>query len=400
MAPVLKRIGRLTASYAALILPMVIGFPNRSSRLSANLNGSMLPELLGHEGELANVSRTRRSLNKAMSQSAAYFTESVIDSVCRLHADEMQACRSAVDPYMLRCESGRCLHMDLERIKVTGSTAVELPNKFQLDCAFELYKRSPAFPLRGLRGTIARFQKGGRYAAYRDFILQLMLANCVEDRKLGDFEAFMRKYLFLAAIQYKSYLMLDNWKAKLQNMIELSQFVFVDKIERSLVQIIAKIATKSILGTPANAFDPYAECFPAYLNSLCVGHEKFAHLYSSVVFIALRSSISNTRHLELSARNQKLEPWKKFYNRYVTPVFGLFKGMYGYMSSRVMKSLGRGKPHAPANGESRSVIRHRNIADIPLDSGVSSSGGKSHGPHGQPMQPVKEKSKPSRQVRG
>nr|AIN51396.1 RAP-1b [Babesia sp. Hebei] len=400
MALVSKRLARLTALYAALMVPMVIGFPTRSSRLSSNLSGSMFPESLGHEDAIANVSHTRKRLNKAMSQSAAYFTEAVIESVCKLHADEMQACRSVVEPYMLRCEGGKCLHLDLERVEVTGGTGMELPNKFQLDCAFELYKRSPAFPLKALRGIIARFQKGGRYTAYRDFVLQLMLANSVGDGKSSDFESFMRKYLFLAAIQYKTYLMLDNWKAKLQNMIEMSQLFFVDKIERSLVQIIAKIAPKSILGTPANAFEPYAKSFSAYLNSLWVGHEKFAHLYSSVVFIALRSSISNTRHLELSARNQKLVPWKNFYNKFVTPIFGVFKGMYSYVSSKVRKSFGRGKGHASGTGELGAGDRHPNRAAIPLESGVSSSGTESHGGQSQPTQPVEGKGKPIRQVRG
>ncbi|GBE60387.1 rhoptry-associated 1, putative [Babesia ovata] len=339
MAAGLKRIMRVLALYATLFVPLVFGVSNRTSRLSTDVSGGMPSESLGHEDAVANVSRARQRLNKAMSQSAAYFTAVVIDSVCKAHRNEMEACRSAAEPYMVRCEDGDCLHIDMESIEVSGSTGVPLPNKFQMDCAFELYKRSPAFPFRPLRGILARFQKGGRYTAYRDFILQLMLAN-VEEGASNDFEAFMKKYLFMAAVQYKTYLMLENWKVKLQNLTDLSHFVFVDKIERSLVQIIVQTAPKSAIGTPVSAIEPYVKNFAAYLNSFRANHQRFADLYSSVVFIALRSSISNTRHMELRAKDHKLEPWKNFYRKYVMPVFGAFKGVYGYVSGKLMNSFG------------------------------------------------------------
>nr|AAB72095.1 RAP-1b [Babesia bigemina]AAN84516.1 putative rhoptry protein RAP-1b 13-14 variant [Babesia bigemina] len=336
MAPVLKRVVSL---YAALAVPLVLSVSYRTPRLSRGMNVDMPSESLGQEDAVANVSRVRQRLNKAMSQSAAYFSTVVMDSVCNGRRSEMEACRSALQPYMARCEDGDCLHIDMESIEVSGSTSVPLPNKFQLDCAFELYKMSSAFPFRAFRGIVARFQKGGRYTAYRDFILHLMLAN-VEEGTSSDFETFMKKYLFMAAVQYKTYLMLENWKVKLQNMTDLSHFIFVDKIERSLVQIIVQTAPKSAIVTPISAIEPYVKSFAAYINSFRLNHERFAELYSSVVFIALRSSISNTRHKELRARDHKLEPWKNFYRKYVMPVFGAFKGMYSYVSGKVVNSFG------------------------------------------------------------
>lgn len=152
-------------------------------------------------------------------------------------------------------------------------------------------------------------QKGGRYVAYKQFLLHLLMANFDEKKGGSQLDFFMRKYFFMAAVYYKTYLMLDNWKARIQNLTRFSQVFFASGIQKSLTKIIANNVTKAVIGISPEEIKLYMKYFPEYIATFRARMNTFAKAYTAIVVIALHSSITNIRHLQTSATRFLGQPW-------------------------------------------------------------------------------------------
>ncbi|KAK1936048.1 rhoptry-associated protein 1 (RAP-1) [Babesia divergens] len=282
----------------------------------------MVGDALDNADTLLNDVNCGKHLENAMKHVARTQYNDIMRIVCMKHAPEKVDCVKTLRKYLQRCSKGDCFRLDDQFLdRSDRSHLIKLPNKYQLDAVFALYKKSDIYPINGFTENLRMsLRKGGRYIAYKQFLLHLFMANFDEDKGGSKLDCFMRKYFFMAAVYYKTYLMLDDWKARIQNLTRYSQVFFASGIQQALTQIIANNVTKAVIGISPEEIKPYMKCFPEYIATFRARMNTFAKAYTAIVVIALRSSITNIRHLQTSAARYLGQPWVNLYNRLLKPV--------------------------------------------------------------------------------
>nr|QHZ00930.1 rhoptry-associated protein 1c [Babesia bigemina] len=253
-------------------------------------------------------------IEKAMQEEIGLINDDSIAEMCLGSKDEHH-CASQIAAYVARCKEGNCLTIDaVGKPQNKAYKQLVLPDPYQLHAAFLLFKNCRRNESRHWMDRFwMRFKRGGRYAAYYSFSLNLLRRNLF----LGDDEnalhGFVQKYFYMTAIYYKTYLSLDAINAKIFNKIALAKHILGPKIKRALRKIVEANKPSALQANDVKAIRPLAYGYRQYMASQIPSLPFFAYRFSSMVVTALVDNLTGV----------KQQPW---YKRWFGKVKNLFTG--------------------------------------------------------------------------
>nr|AIN51387.1 RAP-1c [Babesia sp. BQ1/Ningxian]AIN51393.1 RAP-1c [Babesia sp. Tianzhu] len=267
-----------------------------------------------YDGEHKEILDAGENIERAMREQVNSLTYQAVTDMCQ-DSKDVAKCKSQISIYAVRCKQGDCLTLD--RVGYPENKAYQqlvLPDPYQLHAAFLLFKNSRANASRDwLNRFWLRFNRGGRYAAYHSFSVNLLRRNLFPDSEAGELENFIIKYLYTTAIYYKTYLSLDATSAKIINKIAFSRHLFGIKIRRALGDIVKSNMPSKLNEQEAGVIRPLTFGYRHYMATQIPRLPFFAHRFSSMVLKTLIDNLTGANKL----------PW---YKRWLGKVKNFFTG--------------------------------------------------------------------------
>nr|BAH96477.1 rhoptry-associated protein-1c [Babesia gibsoni] len=256
--------------------------------------------------------------HELMPQMQAYVEgggEEVVDAVCT-QAGEDTNCREAVAAYLERCAGLDCLTLDVVKYPEGREyQPLALPDPYQLDAAFYVLKHCEGDPFRRqVKEKMALFRGDGQYAEFHTFLLNLAINNNQFYRLTAeeqDLDAFVRRYVFMATLFYKTYTLLDVKQARLMDKVGLARHLFGGKIERALKAFIKR-----------NLPDDFGKYNVARLKHVMDGYGDYMQTQvPALPGFAKRFAVMVTKTLVKSVGHYQKLPWYRRLYRHLTGFF-------------------------------------------------------------------------------
>nr|AIN51384.1 RAP-1a61-3 [Babesia sp. BQ1/Ningxian]AIN51389.1 RAP-1a61-3 [Babesia sp. Tianzhu] len=262
---------------------------HRSGVMSSEVIGDVSKTLM-QASAVINADLEATQLNKDMSGQLSRMMDAVVDEVCR-KAPTSTECRASVTAYTRRCGSGDCLTLD--NVKYEPLT---LPNPYQLDAAFTLFRNSDCNPS---KNPIRRFwmRIRGSHSDYQNLIVSLLKKNVVRDPEVEDIENFASQFFYMTTVYYKTYLTVDTLKAKFFNRFTFTSHLLGLGIRRALKRL-AKANLPADLGIhPEERIRDIARNYGDYMSTQVPTMASFAERFANMATNTLVKTVSDYVHL-------------------------------------------------------------------------------------------------------
>nr|AEP32234.1 rhoptry-associated protein 1 [Babesia divergens]AEP32235.1 rhoptry-associated protein 1 [Babesia divergens]AEP32237.1 rhoptry-associated protein 1 [Babesia divergens] len=277
-------------------------------------NGAMVA--LGEPDSVAEAIETVDSVMAAIQESVKTMdnmiahlstrSEGFVDDVCQGVNEESQ-CQESVRTYVSRCMQHDCFKIDNERYPAEKEyQPLALPNPYQLDAAFQLFKECDSNATKEpIDEFLMRFKHGGRYGAYQSFIMNVVTSSYTQLSDHSEVEDLVNRYLYMATMYYKTYLILDTTKAHLINKIDFAHHIFGKSIKHMLEKIIRNHLPKDFGIYSIERLSHISAGYGDYILKQVPHMPAFSTRFNSMVVDTLHKIIG---------KYQKMPWYKKWFN--------------------------------------------------------------------------------------
>nr|AIN51394.1 RAP-1a1 [Babesia sp. Hebei] len=346
----------VSVCFGALLLAARSGLAvrhyQRSGVMSAEVVGDVSKTLMEASAVIkADLEATQ--VNSDMSKQLPNMLDTIVDEVCR-KAPGSTDCRESVSDYVRRCGSGDCLTID--NVKYQPLT---LPNPYELDAAFTLFRNSDSNPA---KNQARRFwmRSRGSHSDYQHFVLSLVKKNVVRDAELEDIENFASQYFYMTTVYYKTYLTVDTTKAKFFNKFTFTTHLLGFGIRRALKRLV-KSELPADLGThPEERIRDIARNYGDYMSTQVPTMASFADRFASMATSTLVKTVSDYVHLPGYKKFYReikeflsgfiLSPAKKVIKTVTSPVVDVYTSVMPQSARKVLRATIREPAHVVVKG--------------------------------------------------
>ncbi|GBE60388.1 rhoptry-associated protein, putative [Babesia ovata] len=317
---------------------------HRSAVMSPEVIGDVSKTLL-EANEVVNADLEASRINKDMKDQLTNVKESIVDVVCRKDAGST-TCRKSVFDYVDRCDEGDCLTIDSVDYK-----PLSLPNQYQLDAAFMLFRECDSNPA---KNEVKRFWMRSRssHGDYHHFLISLAKKNIIRNPEIDDVENFASQYFYMTTLYYKTYLNVDLGKAKFFNKLAFTTQLFGFGIRKALKRLVRENLPVDLGIHPEARIRQISGGYSAYMLNQVPALPSFADRFSKMATETLLRTVSDYVHMPA---------YKKWYNKFKEFILGLFNQSSNAVVKHVAQPI-RGvyrKVVPEAKGEAiRSAIGH------------------------------------------
>ncbi|GBE60397.1 rhoptry-associated protein, putative [Babesia ovata] len=280
---------------------------HRSAVMSPEVIGDVSKTLL-EANEVVNADLEATQVNKDMKDQLAKVKESIVGDVCRKDAGSA-TCGEHVIAYVNRCDEGDCLTIDSVDYK-----PLSLPNQYQLDAAFMLFRECDSNPA---KNEVKRFWMRSRssHGDYHHFLISLAKKNIIRNPEIDDVENFASQYFYMTTLYYKTYLNVDLGKAKFFNKLAFTTQLFGFGIRKALKRLVRENLPVDLGIHPEARIRQISGGYGAYMLTQVPAMTSFADRFSKMATETLLRTVSDYVHMPA---------YKKWYNKFKEFILGFF----------------------------------------------------------------------------
>ncbi|GIX62865.1 rhoptry-associated protein 1 [Babesia caballi] len=266
-------------------------------------------------------------INRDMSAYLSTVSDSFAERICS-QVPKGSNCSASVSAYMSRCAKQDCLTLQSLKYPLEAKyQPLTLPDPYQLEAAFILFKESDANPANSTEKRFwMRFRRGKNHSYFHDLVFNLLEKNVTRDADATDIENFASRYLYMATLYYKTYTNVDEFGASFFNKLSFTTGLFGWGIKRALKQIIRSnlpldIGTEHSVSRLQHITSSYKDYMATQIPAL----PKFAKRFSLMVVQRLLATVAGYvdtpwykkwyMKLKNFMVNRVFIPTKKFFNK-------------------------------------------------------------------------------------
>nr|AAB84271.1 rhoptry associated protein-1 [Babesia bovis] len=257
------------------------------------------------------------NITKDMKHVLSNGREQIVNDVCS-NAPEDSNCREVVNNYADRCEMYGCFTIDNVKYPLYQEyQPLSLPNPYQLDAAFRLFKESASNPAKNsVKREWLRFRNGANHGDYHYFVTGLLNNNVVHEEGTTDVEYLVNKVLYMATMNYKTYLTVNSMNAKFFNRFSFTTKIFSRRIKQTLSDIIRWNVPEDFEERSIERITQLTSSYEDYMLTQIPTLSKFARRYADMVKKVLLGSL--TSYVEAPWYKRWIEKFRDFFSKNVT----------------------------------------------------------------------------------
>nr|prf merozoite surface protein p58 [Babesia bigemina] len=284
-----------------------IRYTHRSGVMSAEVVGDVSKTLL-EANEVVNAEMEATQVNKDMQSQLSNVKETIVGEVCEKVAGN-STCGESVIAYVNRCDEGDCLTLDSMKYK-----PLSLPNPYQLDAAFMLFRESDSNPA---KNEVKRFWMRSRssHGDYHHFVVSLLKKNVVRDPESNDVENFASQYFYMTTLYYKTYLTVDFTAAKFFNKLAFTTRLFGFGIQKALKRLVRSNLPVDLGTHPEATIREIASGYGEYMMTQVPAMTSFAERFSKMATKTLLVTVGDYVHLPAYKR------WYRKFKEFIVNFF-------------------------------------------------------------------------------
>ncbi|GIX62859.1 rhoptry-associated protein 1 [Babesia caballi] len=233
-------------------------------------------------------------INSDMSDYLSAVSDNFAERICS-QVPKGSNCSASVSAYMSRCAKQDCLTLQSLKYPLEAKyQPLTLPDPYQLEAAFILFKESGANPANSAEKRFwMRFKRGKNHSYFHDFVFNLLEKNVTRDAYATDIENFASKYLYMTTVYYKTYTNVDGFGASFFDKLSFTTGLFGWGIRRALKQIIRSnlpldIGTEHSVSRLQHITSSYKDYMATQIPAL----PKFAKRFSRMVVRRLLATVA------------------------------------------------------------------------------------------------------------
>ncbi|GBE60394.1 rhoptry-associated protein, putative [Babesia ovata] len=234
----------------------------------------------------------------------------------------------SVFDYVDRCDEGDCLTIDSVDYK-----PLSLPNQYQLDAAFMLFRECDSNPA---KNEVKRFWMRSRssHGDYHHFLISLAKKNIIRNPEIDDVENFASQYFYMTTLYYKTYLNVDLGKAKFFNKLAFTTQLFGFGIRKALKRLVRENLPVDLGIHPEARIRQISGGYSAYMLNQVPALPSFADRFSKMATETLLRTVSDYVHMPA---------YKKWYNKFKEFILAKIKEPSEQLREKIPHYLSKAK---------------------------------------------------------
>nr|AIS71891.1 rhoptry-associated protein 1 beta1 [Babesia sp. Xinjiang] len=271
---------------------------------------------------------TAREISHDMRNYLMSVREGFVDEIC-MQVPQDAKCAEAVSAYVSRCMSYGCLKVDSVRYPMDAEyQPLVLPNPYQLDAAFTLFRNSESNPSKNvIKRPWMRFRNGGSHGDYHNFLVSLISVSIIREPDATDVEYLVSKLLFMATLYYKTYLIVDATKAKIFNKLSFATHIFGSGIRKVLKTIVRSNVPEDVGEYSIERIRHLTGSYSDYMLTHVPQLSSFAHRYSRMVVKVVLSAL--TSYVDAPWYKKWFKKFKEYLAKIAIPTKDFFENKIG-----------------------------------------------------------------------